>query len=66
MHTPATGFLRSLPDTLGGIEAELTSKRERLIEDLARIEDDLLQVRAILAVARRTDDPILCLEASHE
>jgi hypothetical protein len=66
MHTPATGFLRSLPDTLAGIEAELVTKRERLIEDLARVEDDLSQVRAILAVARHPAEPILCLEATHD
>lgn len=48
MHTPATGFLRSLPDTLSGIEAELVTKRERLTEDLSRVENGLGRVRAIL------------------
>lgn len=56
MHTPATGFLRSLPDTLSGIEAELHSKRERLIEDLGRVETDLTRVRAILKMTLATQD----------
>jgi hypothetical protein len=66
MHTPATGFLRSLPDTLAGIEAELATKRERLIEDLARVEDDLARVRSILAVTLTTAHSSLMLEAPHE
>jgi hypothetical protein len=66
MHTPATGFLRSLPDTLTGIEAELVTKRDRLIDDLARVEDDLAQVRAILAVTLTTGQSSLMLEAPHK
>lgn len=54
--TAATGFLRSLPETIDGIDAELLATRERLLEQLTAIDIDrarIASVRAALLIGER-------------
>ena len=54
--TAATGFLKSLPETLDGIDAEMLATRERLVEQLTAIDTDrarIASVRAAIAIGER-------------
>ena len=51
LQTPATGFRRSLPETVAGIRTELEKEQARLVARLAAIDDDLAWVASLEAVA---------------
>lgn len=51
MQTPATGFRRSLPETVRGIREELEARKQRLEDELAAIDNDLAWVASLEAVA---------------
>lgn len=50
--TPATGFLKSLPDTLTGIVSELDAKLALVEEQRAALLRDRHRTAEILAVAK--------------
>lgn len=52
--TPATGFLRSIPETARQVREDLEARRTRLQAELDAIEYDLTHVRAIEAAATPT------------
>ena len=51
MQTPATGFRRSLPETVAGIRSDLEQRKQRLTNELAAIDNDLAWVASLEAVA---------------
>lgn len=55
--TPATGFLKSMPETLTGILDEITMQEARLVEQLRALRADKARVVDILSVARVTAAP---------
>lgn len=55
MATPATGFLRSLPQTLEGIVSELDAKLARVEEERAALLRDRHRTAEILAVAKMAE-----------
>lgn len=52
MTTPATGFLKSMPETLSGILNEIEMQETRLVEQLRALRTDKARVADILAAAR--------------
>ena len=62
--TPATIYLRGLPDTLAGLRTELETKRARLRSELDAIEQDHARVTALEAVARQGERSIHLLRES--
>lgn len=55
MTTPATGFLRSLPETLQGIVSELDAKLAIVEEQRANLLRDRHRTAEILTVARMAE-----------
>lgn len=53
--TPATGFLKSLPQTLEGIVAELDAKLARVEEERLALLRDRTRTAEILAVAKMAE-----------
>jgi hypothetical protein len=51
MQTPATGFRRALPETLGALRKELEAARDRKLEELIALQSDLAWVAAVEGVA---------------
>jgi hypothetical protein len=64
MQTPATGFLRSLPETLAGIRGELETRKERLVTELAALDHDLAHIASLEAVAAQRTGLHLMEEAA--
>lgn len=64
MTTPATGFLKSMPETLTGILGEIEMQETRLVEQLRALRTDKARVSDILAAARvgATPDGIRLLD----
>lgn len=64
MTTPATGFLKSIPETLAGIMGEIEMQETRLVEQLRALRTDKARVADLLSVARvgATPDGIRLLE----
>lgn len=57
MTTPATGFLKSMPETLSGILSEIEMQESRLSEQLRALRTDKARVQDILAAARTAATP---------
>ncbi len=57
MTTPATGFLKSMPETLSGILSEIEMQEARLSEQLRALRTDKARVQDILAAARTAATP---------
>lgn len=65
MTTPATGFLKSMPETLTGILNDIDLQETRLVEQLRALRTDKARVSDILAAARvgATPDGIRLLDS---
>lgn len=56
--TPATIYLRELPNTLDGMRREIETKKARLVEELAALDHDHARVSSLLAVLQQGADII--------
>jgi hypothetical protein len=57
MATPATGFLKALPDTLAGIVSECDAKLAVLEEQRSQLLRDRHRTAELLAVAKMAEYP---------